>query len=182
LCILYWSHIISSTHHPILMKKDSIICFRVSKDLHEALAHIAQKEKRSLSSIIEIVLSHYAKEHKSFKSLSKERRQYPRKGIVAPVLIKQHDSGETKIDTGSITDISLGGVCITVPRDTKCVISKDLNSCKFEIIFTLPNENKLVYLTCEPRRVINDEESMHVGASFVDANFQNYKTLQTYLI
>jgi hypothetical protein len=30
--------------------------------------------------------------------------------------------------------------------------------------------------------VINDEESMHVGASFVDANFQSYKTLQTYLI
>lgn len=164
------------------MKKDSIICFRVSKDLHEALAHIAQNEKRSLSSVIDIVLSHYVKEHKSVKSLTKERRQYPRKGIIAPVLIKQHDSGETKIDTGSITDISLGGVRITIPRDAKCVISRDADPCKFEIIFTLPNENKLVYLMCEPRSVINDEESVHVGASFVDANFQNYKTLQTYLM
>jgi len=187
LCILSLSDIISTTDRPIIMKKgimkkDSIICFRVSKDLHAALAHIAQKEKRSLSSIIEIVLSRYAKENKSFKSLSKERRQYPRKGIVAPVLIKQHDSGETKLDTGSITDISLGGVRLTIPRDAKCVISNDANSCRFEIIFTLPNENKLVYLTCEPRRVMNDEESMHVGASFVDANFQSYKTLQTYLM
>jgi hypothetical protein len=101
---------------------------------------------------------------------------------VAPVLIKQHDSGETKLDTGSITDISLGGVRITIPRDAKCVIKDDPHSSKFEIIFTLPNENKLVYLTCEPRRVFNDEESMHVGASFVDANFKSYKTLQTYLM
>lgn len=164
------------------MKKNSIICFRVSKDLHEALAQIAQNEKRSLSSIIEIVLGHYVQEHKSLKSILKERRQYPRRGILAPVLIKQHDSGETKIDTGSITDISLGGVRIAIPRDAKCVISNDAQTCKFEIIFTLPNENKLVYLTCESRRVFNDEESMHVGASFVDANFQSYKTLQKYLM
>lgn len=164
------------------MRKDSIICFRVSKDLHESLANIAQKEKRSLSSIIEIVLSNYVTERKSFKSLTKERRQYPRKGILAPVLIKQHDAGETKLDTGSITDISLGGVRITIPKDAKCVISNDAQTCKFEIIFTLPNENKLVYLTCEPRRVFDDEESMHVGASFIDANFQSYKTLQTYLM
>jgi len=164
------------------MRKDSIICFRVSKDLHESLANIARKEKRSLSSIIEIVLSNYVTERKSFKNPTKERRQYPRKGIVAPVLIKQHDSGETKLDTGSITDISLGGVRITIPRDAKCVILNDAQTSQFEIIFTLPNENKLVYLTCEPRRVFNDEESMHVGASFVDANFQSYKTLQTYLM
>ena len=98
------------------MKKNSIICFRVGKDLHEALAQIAQNEKRSLSSIIEIVLGHYVQEHKSLKSILKERRQYPRSVILAPVLIKQHDSGETKIDTGSITDISLGGVRIAIPR------------------------------------------------------------------
>jgi hypothetical protein len=101
---------------------------------------------------------------------------------LAPVLIKQHASGETKLDTGSITDISLGGVRITMPKDTKCLISDDTQTYKFEIIFALPNENKLVYLTCEPRRVLNDEESICVGASFVDANFQSYKTLQTYLM
>lgn len=182
MCILKMIPLNSTKHLSIVMKKDSIICFRVGKDLHESLAQMAQKEKRSLSSIIEIVLSHYVKEHKSFKSITKERRQYPRKGIVAPVLIKQHDSGETKLDTGSLTDISLGGVRITIPRDAKCVITDDAQTRKFEIIFTLPNENKLVYLTCEPRRVFNDEESMYVGASFVDANFQSYKTLQTYLI
>ncbi len=164
------------------MKKDSIICFRVSKDLHQSLIKIAQKEKRSLSSIIDIVLTNYVTDRKSFKGLTKERREYPRKGILAPVLIKQHASGETKLDTGSITDISLGGVRITMPKDTKCLISDDTQTYKFEIIFALPNENKLVYLTCEPRRVLNDEESICVGASFVDANFQSYKTLQTYLM
>jgi len=164
------------------MKKDSLICFRASKDLHQSLVKIAQKEKRSLSSIIEIVLTNYVTDRKSFKSFTKERRQYPRKGILAPVLIKQYASGETKLDTGAITDISLGGVRITIPKDAKYLISDDTQTYKFEILFTLPNENKLVYLTCEPRSVLNDQESIQVGASFVDADFQSYKALQNYLM
>jgi len=164
------------------MKKDSFIGFRASKDLHQSLVKIAQKEKRSLSSIIEFVLTNYMTDRKSFKGFTKERREYPRKGILAPVLIKQHASGETKLDTGSITDISLGGVRITMPRDTKCLISDDTQTYKFEILFTLSNENKLIYLTCEPRRVLKDEESIQIGASFVDADFQSYKALQTFLM
>ena len=169
-------------HQVIIMKKNSIICFRASKDLHEALATIAHNEKRSVSSIIEIVLTRYVSESKLFKGVKKERRQYQRKDILAPALIKQLGSGETKLDTGSIRDISLGGIQITIPRDAKCEISADPQTSKFEIIFTLPDANRPIYLTCESRRVIDSEESIHVGASFIDANFHSYKALQTYLM
>jgi hypothetical protein len=30
--------------------------------------------------------------------------------------------------------------------------------------------------------VIDSPDSVHIGASFVDANFQSYKALQTYLM
>jgi hypothetical protein len=164
------------------MKKDSLICFRVSKNLHEALVKIAQEEKRSVSSIIDIVLTSYIKERKLFKGNKNERRQYPRRGILAPALIKQQGSGETKLETGSITDISLSGIRISIPRDAKCEISSDPQTSNFEIIFTLPNERRPIYLTCEPRRVYDSEESTHVGASFIDANFHSYKALQKYLM
>jgi len=163
------------------MKKDSIICFRVSRDLHESLLKVSQEEKRSLSSIIEIVLTKFLKERKMFKGTNKERRQHPRKAILAPALIKKYGPGETKLDTGAITDISLGGARITIPKDAKCDISTDLQTSKFEIVITLPNENRPIRLTCMSSRIVDSEESIHVGASFIDADFYSYKALQTYL-
>jgi hypothetical protein len=164
------------------MKKDSLICFRVSREVHETLAKIAQEEKRSLSSIIDIALNSYIKDRKLLKGIKSERRQYPRKGILAPALIKQYGSGETKLETGSITDISLSGIRILIPKDAKCDLSTDPQAAKFEIIFTLPNENRPIYVTCESCRIDDSDENFHVGASFVDANFHSYKALQTYLM
>lgn len=166
------------------MKKDSIICFRASRDLHDLLMKIAQEEKRSLSSIIKMALTSYVKDRNLINGAKEDRRQYTRKKILAPALIKQHGSGEKTLDTGigSIKDISLGGVRITIPKDAKYEISADPETSKFEIIFTLPNENKPIYLTCKPRRVMDTGESIHVGASFIDTNFHSYKALQTYLM
>jgi hypothetical protein len=164
------------------MKKDSLICFRVSKNVHDTIAKIAQEEKRSLSSIIDIALNSYIKERRLLKGIKSERRRYPRKGILAPALIKQHTSGEIRLETGSITDISLSGLRILIPKDAKCDLSTDPQAAKFEIIFTLPNEVRPIYVTCESCRVIDSEENIHVGASFIDANFHSYKALQKYLI
>ena len=84
------------------MKKDRLICFRTGKDFHERLDRVAKEERRSLSSTIETILTNDLKNKKESKSVEKEKRRYPRQGIVAAVLIKQHNSGETKIDAGSI--------------------------------------------------------------------------------
>ena len=99
------------------MKKDSLICFRASKDLHESLARVAREDRRSLSSTIEIALTNYLKERKAFQGVEKERRQYPRKALSVPAVIDQQESGQTGI--GTITDISLGGVRLLIPKDFK---------------------------------------------------------------
>jgi len=56
----------------------------------------------------------------------KERRRHSRKAILAPTLIKKYDLVGKTLCTGAITDISLGGVRITIPKDVKCEISLDL--------------------------------------------------------
>jgi len=117
-----------------------------------------------------------------FKETNKERRHHPRKVVLAPTLIKKYGLVETKLGVGAITDISLGGVRITIPKDVKCEISLDPQTSKFEIAFTLPNENKLINLACESCRVDKAEESTHVGAAFIDADLQSYKALQAYLM
>ncbi len=164
------------------MKKDSLVCFRLSKNLRESLARVARQEKRSLSSMIEIILANHLKEKKALKGVKEESRQYPRKAVSVPAFVNQNNTEETKLHTGAITDISLGGVSISIPRDITYEMSFDPQKTRFEIIFTLPNENRPIRMTCESRRVVDSEEGIHVGASFIDADFQSYKTLQTYLM
>jgi hypothetical protein len=112
----------------------------------------------------------------------KERRHHSRKAILAPTLIKKYDLVGTMLCTGAITDISLGGVSITIPKDVKCEITLDPRKSKFEIVFTLPSEKRPICIACESLRVVNAEESIHVGAAFIDADLQSYKALQTYLM
>lgn len=162
------------------MKKDSLICFRASKDLHESLALIARKDQRSVSSMIEMALTNYLKERKSFPADKKEKRQYPRKSITVPTIINQVENGQ--IGIGSIREISLCGVSILIPKDFMNNVQITSQGSRFEIIFNLPAENKPIKLFCESKRVSDSDDNVHVGATFVDAGFQNYKTLQTYLM
>ena len=117
-----------------------------------------------------------------FKETNKERRHHPRKVILAPTLINKYDLVGTKLGVGEITDISLGGVRITIPKEVKYEISLDPQASKFNIAFTLPNGNRVISLACESCRVDNSEESIHVGAAFIDADLQSYKALQAYLM
>ena len=162
------------------MKKDSLICFRASKDLHESLTQVAKEDQRSVSSMIEMVLTNYLKERKSFPADKKEKRQYPRKSISVPVIINQADNGQ--IGMGSISEISLCGASILIPKDFQNNIQIDPQGSRFEIVFNLPTKNKPIKLSCESKRVSDSEDCIHVGATFVDAGFQSYKTLQTYLM
>lgn len=162
------------------MKKNSLICFRASKDLHQSLAQIAKEDQRSVSAIIEMVLTNHLKERKSIPADIKEQRQYPRKAISVPTIINQMDNG--RIGMGSISEISLSGVRILIPKDFQNNIQIDTQGSKFEIVFNLPTENKPIKLSCESRRVSDTEDCIHVGAAFIDAGFQNYKTLQSYLM
>lgn len=164
------------------MKKDSLMCFRLSKNMRDSLAKLAREEKRSVSSMIEIILFSYLKEKKALKGLKKDKRQHPRKSVSVPAFINQNLSGEKKLHAGSVTNVSLGGVHISIPQDIPGEIVIDPEKSKFEIIFTLPGESRPIRLTCESRRVVDSKDSLHVGASFVDADFNSYKALNTYLM
>ena len=162
------------------MKKNSLICFRASNDLHESLARVAKEDRRSLSSTIEMVLNNYLKERKAFPGVEKEKRQYPRKTLSVSAVINQQEPGQMGI--GAITDISLGGLKVLIPKDFKQRIRIDSQNSSFEIVFSLPTENKPIRLFCESNRVIDAEDSINVGAFFADADFKSYKALQSYLM
>ncbi len=164
------------------MKKDSSICFRASTELHESLIAISKEDRRSLSSTIGIILSDYISKRKvsPTASVTNEKRQFPRESLSVPAVINQPNTD--KVGIAAITEISLGGLKILVPKDLEDRLVINDQGSKFEVVFNLPSNNKPIRLACESKCIISDQDSVQIGASFVDADFQNYKALQAYLI
>lgn len=164
------------------MKKDSLICFRVTRHVHEAMVKASLEERQALSSIVDAVLSSYVQMRETIKKTDFERRSHERKAFLMPAFVKCRDSQGTKMNTAVITDISLGGVQVTILKDTHHEVSSAALTLKFEIVFSLPNDNSPVFMTCEPRRVVDSLSSIRVGAAFTGDESESYKKLQTYLI
>lgn len=162
------------------MNKDRLICFRATKALYDALSVVAKDERRSLSSTIEIVLMKYLSERKVLMAVTEEKRQFARKAFSVPAVVNRRDTGQMGI--GTIREISLGGVGITLSQEFGQKIRIDLSSAQFEIVFNIPIDNKSITLACEAKRIVDSKDGVHIGAAFVDADFQSYKDLQNYLM
>jgi len=162
------------------MTREDIICFRTSRHLHESLMKAAKKDRRSLSSMIEAVLQNYLKEREEFRDAADEKRQHPRKALCVPAVI--HQSDQQNMAVGAIEDISLSGVRIVLLKDFKQWTPVDSHGTKFEIVFNVPAENKPIRISCESARIVDEEDNLHIGAFFVDADFRSYRALQNHII
>lgn len=163
------------------MKKESSICFRASKELHDSLLQVSKEDRRSLSSTIANILSDYLKKRKVSAGQDKqEKRQYPREVLSVPAVINQPHTSQMGI--AAITEISLGGLKIILPKELEERLAIEAQGSKFEVVFNLPTNNKPIRLSCESRNAVDSNDSFQIGATFVDADFQNYKSLQAYLI
>jgi predicted transcriptional regulator len=165
------------------MKKEYTICFRTSKDIKNSLGNVAKRKRQTLSSVIEDVLYHYLKENKAFKAQKQERRAFTRREVSLPAFVYEDDTKKTKeFETGTIMDISLCGLLISVPKGAKLEISEDSKTNEFHIVFILPEFQRPIKMTCQPQRVAESEEAVQIGAAFVDSDFQSCQILQKYLI
>jgi len=163
------------------MKKPITICFRTSEELRGALERAAGEGRRSLSSMIELVLTEYLKRNRDFSDRGQvERRRYPRKQVTLPAYVEV-SKGTVTQHGAVILDLSLGGMRLSVPKECVSKIYEKGEKSHFETSFTLPSENKPVRLVCKPERVVPSNGNVYVGASFVDADFTAYQRLQQYL-
>ena len=101
--------------------KDTIICFRITRDLRDVLQKLSQTERRSLSSTIENILYSYFEERKP-RDQGAEKRRHLRKKVEVPVLIRDKNGF---VYPGGTVDISLGGISLSVNGDLKCGVGED---------------------------------------------------------
>ena len=111
---------------------------------------------------------HMSKDLKSLEELNgfkKERRDYPRMITSIPAFISTGGSGEEKLRIGTIINISLSGLLISIPNWLEHKLLTGPQRTEFEIITELPNEDKTAHIRCKSRRVVHYRDNTHVGAS-----------------
>jgi hypothetical protein len=141
-----------------------------SQDLQTNCNQCVLKREGNCPYIETIVNCHLFKDLKSrevFYTFKKERRQHPRIITSIPAFISSGDSEEEELHIGSIKDISLGGLLISIPKGMKHKVLTGHQTTEFEIITTLPDENKPKHLKCRSRRVVHYRDNIHVGASII---------------
>jgi hypothetical protein len=164
------------------VKKSITICFRTSEELRDALETVAREDRRSLSSMIELILTDHVKRSRDFSDRDQtEKRRYPRKQVTIPAYVEVANADVTQYGA-VILDLSLGGMRVSIPKECLSKIYERGKKSLFETSFTLPSEKKPVRVVCEPERMVPSSGNVYVGASFVDADFAAYQSLQQYLI
>jgi len=162
------------------IKKPTTICFRTDEKLRGRLETAAREDRRTLSSLIEVILTDYLERDRGFSDRM-ERRRYPRKQVTIPAYVEVSGAGATR-HGAVILDLSLGGMRVSVPKECVSKIYEKGKKSHFETSFTLPSENKPVRVVCKPERVVPSNGNVYVGARFVDADFTASQRLQQYLV
>jgi hypothetical protein len=97
----------------------------------------------------------------------KEKRKHPRTTTSIPAFISSGGSGKEKLYIGSIKNVSLGGLLISIPQGMKHKVLTDPQTTEFDIITTFPDKNKPIHLKCKSQRVVYYRDNIHVGASII---------------
>jgi hypothetical protein len=162
-------------------KRNVMICFRTTEDLRNAMGRYAAEDRRTLSSMIESVISEHLEKH-GYKTIAQEKRRRLRKPVNIPAFVSEAGS-ETKLrQSGVIVDISLNGLRISIPKQAVDKINFDNSATTLDVTFALPEAAQPLNIRCKPIRLVDDRESVHIGAAFVDSDFKSYQILQQYLI
>ncbi len=154
--------------------KDTVICFRISKDLRSALQRISKDDRRSLSSTVEYILYAHV-ERRNLQDIAEEKRSYTRKTISAPALVSTPDGA---VHAGTVCDISPGGICFSAPAGFPCGAGED---SRISVVFTLPESDTPLRVACMPRHVRTGNR-VHVGASFIDDDCRGLEAIRRHLM
>ena len=163
------------------MEKDTPICFETTSNIRNALEEIAEKGKRSVSSVVESIVSQYLHDHKTVKREVENRRRSERKPVHFPAFIGDPRWQRRDFVAAEIQDISFGGIRVSIPAGTRVKIDNYGEEANFTVIFSLPDTLWPIHMECRPKWVADSEEAVQMGAALVNPDLSAYQVLQKYL-
>lgn len=163
------------------MSKDTMISFRTTEEFSKSLKKLAKKNKTTLSGFIDAVLQDFLQSQAGQDILLQDRRRFPRQHKAIPAIISGYKAEQKHFLASKITNLSLGGINLVVPKSGGNGALDDETLDTFEVVFALPQEDRPITIQCQGRRVFQTQDSYQVGASFDDADLSSYQALQSYL-
>ena len=163
------------------MSKDTMISFRTTEEFSKSLKKYAKKNKVTLSGFIDAVLQDFLQSQAGQDILLQDRRRFPRQHKAIPAIISGHNGAHKYFHASKITNLSLGGINLVVPKNGNSSDLADRELGCFDVVFALPQEDRPITIQCQGKRVFQTSDCYQVGASFDDTDLDSYQALQSYL-
>lgn len=160
--------------------KDKTICFRTTSYVLQAVEEMAREENRSVSETVEEIILRHLQDQKTLNH-QVNRRHSERKRVAFPSYIGDPRWQRRDFVAGMVTDISLGGIRVSIPAGTGVTIDSRGDEAHFSVIFTPPDGLWPIHLKCRPRWVAETEETVQIGGSLINPDLNAYRVLQKYL-
>lgn len=114
---------------------------------------------------------------KFITSADQDRRRSERRKVALPAFIGDAHSDPRDFETGTVLDISLGGIHFSIPKGTTIELSTDADTNEISVLFTLPNSHWRTNVICRPQRVIESEHKVQIGATVLNPDIFFSKAL-----
>jgi hypothetical protein len=165
------------------MKKPVMFCMRMSQTLRDALRKAAEKDHRSVSSFLHQIIADYLmREGFTLRdSRPDERRRFARKAVKLPCATGFGPGKPIEAADGRVVDVSLGGVLLAYPKDSRLKVPTLGELPDFEVSFQLPSTAEKICLNCNVRRMSDSGDEIHVGAVITGAGDDSLQTLKRYM-
>jgi hypothetical protein len=166
------------------LEKGMVYSMRLSRKFRDALNRAAQKECRTVASLLNKIIADYLEKegYLSKSEFEDERREFPREKINLPVLTFPEGELKSEAFPGVVLDVSLGGVLLTYAKGTEIRFTSKGGLPYFKVCLGLPKAEKQLSLDCVARHMRDIGSEIQVGTSFDHPSKSDLQELSSYLI
>jgi hypothetical protein len=166
------------------MKKDVVYTMRMSSRVRDSLKLAARKERRTVASLLDKIISDYLETAGFLKDsvIGEEKRRFARKKVPLPAKTLLRQGSEVVAFASVILDISPGGVLVTHPKAAQMKFSFIGELPQFEIAFETPSAGREINLKCDGRHIRDTGSEIQIGAAFTDPSADDLAALKTHLL
>ena len=163
------------------MAEKVTLSFDIQPTIDEHLSSKAKERGESKQSLIDSIITEYlyAYDQPNKPRHEQNSRKYFRHDVSIPAFIEMKmPSNETQCKPASITNISCGGIALTIDCKSSMVIDNLYLKLPFSATFSIPSVPEIIKILCKPVHITKNTAA-EIGASFFNIPLALKSVLQT---
>lgn len=158
-------------------RKNTKISFRTDEKTFTKLKVICRLENRTISSLIESLLTEHVLRNDNPFPQQDEKRQSPRKKCSIPLVLSSQDEDTRFYTTGTLINLSMTSMQIILTENLGSHRADDI----FYALFTLPTRQQPLLMPC----IISRKDYVHgdciVVAKFLESEGNEFNSIEKFL-